>query len=80
MNDIRAMRRLTILCPLLTLLIAVSLIGYQLHRRACAQAEFNRLSAQYLALTARFQKEAPGSSVQQVHEPGDTDEPDAAKH
>jgi hypothetical protein len=78
MKDIRMMRRLTILCPLLTALLAVGMIGYQLHRRAAAQAKLDRLESQNQVLQERYQREFPnGQAAPQIH---DSDDDEAHHH
>jgi hypothetical protein len=68
MNNVAAMRRLIILCPLLTAIIACSSVGYQVYRYTTLHAKEKRLLAEYHSLSASLPRVAHNLEIHGHHD------------
>lgn len=68
MNNAATMRRLIVLCPLLTAVIACSSVGYQVYRYTSLRAKEKRLLAEYRSLSASLPRVAHNLEIRDHHD------------
>ncbi|HZP82492.1 MAG TPA: hypothetical protein VFB21_12700 [Chthonomonadaceae bacterium] len=73
MNNVATMRRLIVLCPLLTAIIACSSVGYQVYRYTTLHAKEKRLLAEYKKLSAPYHQVAHNLEIHAHHDHDDHD-------